>query len=273
MSNQWVNWKEKLHDIIFESTTPQGKAFDIALIIGIACSSLLLMAESVQGLQEKYGTAMAYGEIFFFTCFSVEYVLRVICSKRRLRYVTSFFGIIDLMAVLPALIVFFFPAANYLITVRIFRLLRLFRIFKMIRYIDESRLLLRSLKSSRPKITVFIIVVFSIVTIVGTLMYAVEGPENGYSNIPESMYWAIVTISTVGYGDISPQTGIGKLLASILMVIAYSILAVPTGIISFEIAQNAKSSRNKRCINCGSVCDDADGFCRKCGNKLKVVER
>ncbi|MEL7655900.1 MAG: ion transporter, partial [Bacillota bacterium] len=258
-----VNWKDKLHDIIFESTTPEGKAFDIALIIAIICSSLLLMAESVQGLQEKYGTAMAYGEMFFFTCFSVEYVLRILCSKRRLKYVTSFFGIVDLMAVLPALIVFFIPAANYLITVRIFRLLRIFRIFKMIRYIDESRLLLRSLKSSRPKITVFMIAVFSIVIIVGTLMYAVEGPENGYSSIPESMYWAIVTISTVGYGDISPQTGVGKLLASVLMIIAYSIIAVPTGILSFELSQNAKSSMKKTCLSCGSDCDDTDGFCRK----------
>jgi len=268
MRNRDVNWKEKLHDIIFESTTPEGKAFDIVLIIAIICSSLLLMAESVQGLQEKYGTAMAYGEIFFFTCFSVEYVLRVICSKRRMKYVTSFFGIIDLMAVLPALIIFFIPAANYLITIRIFRLLRLFRIFKMIRYIDESRLLLRSLKSSRPKIIVFTIFVFSIVTIVGTLMYAVEGPENGYSSIPESMYWAIVTISTVGYGDISPQTGVGKFLASVLMIIAYSIIAVPTGILSFEMAQNAKSGKRETCMNCGSEYDASDDFCRKCGSKL-----
>ena len=268
MNSRYVNWKEKLHDIIFESTTSQGKAFDIVLIIAIVCSSLLLMAESVQGLHERYESVMVYGELFFFTCFSVEYVLRVICSKRRLRYITSFFGIIDLMAVLPALIGFFLPAANYLITVRIFRLLRLFRIFKMIRYIDESRLLLRSLKSSRPKITVFLIAVFSIVTIVGTLMYAVEGPENGYSSIPESMYWAIVTISTVGYGDISPQTGVGKFLASVLMIIAYSIIAVPTGIISFEIAQNAKASMRKTCLHCGSECDDSDCFCKKCGSKL-----
>lgn len=269
MRNRDVNWKDKLHDIIFESTTPQGKAFDIILIIAIVCSSLLLMAESVEGLKERYGTAMTYGEIFFFSCFSVEYILRVICSKRRLKYVTSFFGIIDLMAVLPALIGFIFPAANYLIAVRIFRLLRLFRIFKMFRYIDESRLLLRALKASKPKITVFVIAVFSIVTIVGTLMYAVEGPENGYSSIPESMYWAIVTISTVGYGDISPQTGVGKFLASVLMIIAYGILAVPTGIISFELAHNAKSSMSKTCINCGSPYDVTDGFCRKCGNKLK----
>lgn len=264
-----VYWKEKLHDIIFESTTPLGKTFDIVLIIMIICSSLLLMAESVENLQERYGTVMAYGEIFFFTCFSVEYVLRVISSKRRLRYVTSFFGIIDLMAVLPALVGFFFPAANYFVSVRIFRLLRLFRIFKMIRYINESRLLLRALKASRPKITVFVIAVFSIVTIVGTLMYVVEGPENGYTNIPESMYWAIVTVSTVGYGDISPQTGVGKFLASALMIVAYGVLAVPTGIISYELAQSAKSSTDSECWNCGSEYDKKDIFCRQCGNRLK----
>ena len=269
MSKGYVYWKDKLHDIIFESTTPAGKAFDIILIIVIVCSSLLLMAESVEGLQEQYGTAMEYGEIFFFTWFFVEYVLRVICSKRRRRYITSFFGIIDLMAVLPALMGFFLPAANYLISVRIFRLLRLFRILKMFRYVVEARLLLRSLKASGPKITVFLIAVFSIVTIAGTLMYVVEGPENGYSSIPESMYWAIVTVSTVGYGDISPQTEIGKFLASVLMISAYGILAVPTGIISYELAQNAKSSMFETCVKCGTECDNRDRFCRKCGNQLK----
>lgn len=173
MSSRYIDWKEKLHDIIFESNTPEGKAFDVALIIAILCSSLLLMAESVEVLQAKYGTLMGYGELFFFVCFSLEYVLRVICSRRRMKYVTSFFGIIDLMAVLPALIGFIFPAANYLVSVRIFRLLRLFRIFKMFRYVGESRLLLRALQASKPKIVVFMIVVFSIVTIVGTLMYVV----------------------------------------------------------------------------------------------------
>ncbi|MDF3002335.1 MAG: Ion transport protein [Bacillota bacterium] len=262
-------WKEKLHDIIFESATPAGKAFDIILIIAIACSSLLLMAESVPELQEQYGAIMAYGDIFFFTCFSIEYVLRIFCSNRRLRYIRSFFGMIDLMAILPVFIGFFLPAANYLISVRIFRLLRIFRILRMFRYVGESRLLLRSLRASGPKIVVFVITIFSIVTIVGTLMYVVEGPENGYASIPESMYWAIVTISTVGYGDISPQTGFGKFLASVLMITAYGVLAVPTGIISYELAQNAKLSMAKTCLNCGAIYDDADHYCRKCGNKLK----
>jgi voltage-gated potassium channel len=271
MSSRYITWKEKMHDIIFESTTPQGRAFDIVLIIAIICSSLLLMVESVDKLRAEYGVLMSYGEIFFFTCFSVEYVLRVICSRRRLRYVTSFFGIIDLMAVLPALIGFFFPAANYLISVRIFRLLRLFRILKMFRYVGEARLLLRSLKASGPKITVFLIAVFAIVLIAGTVMYVVEGPENGYASIPESMYWAIVTISTVGYGDISPQTAIGKFLSSVLMILAYGILAVPTGIISYELAQNAKTKESRKCASCGAEHDDTDVFCRQCGNKLKEI--
>lgn len=269
MSSRYHDWKEKLHDIIFESKTPEGKAFDVALIIAIICSSLLLMAESVQSLQERYRAAMAYAEMFFFACFSVEYVLRVICSRRRMKYVTSFFGIIDLMAVLPAIIGFIFPAANYLISVRIFRLLRLFRIFKMFRYVGESRLLLRALQASMPKIVVFMIVVFSIVTIAGTLMYVVEGPENGYTSIPESMYWAIITISTVGYGDISPQTGFGKFLASAMMIVAYGIIAVPTGIITYELAHNVNAKKaNATCSNCGMEYDEPDVYCRGCGNKL-----
>lgn len=269
MSKGYVYWKDKLNEIIFESTTPAGKAFDIILIIVIVCSNLLLMAESVDGLQKQYGRAMEYGEIFFFTWFFVEYVLRIICAKPRLRYITSFFGVIDLMAVLPALIGLFLPAANYLILVRIFRLLRLFQILKMFRYVGEARLLMRSLKASGPKIIVFLFAVFSIVIIAGTLMYVVEGPENGYSSIPESMYWAIVTITTVGYGDISPQTELGKFLASILMISAYGILAVPTGIISYELAQNAKTGIIEKCKKCGTEYNSEDRFCRKCGNQLK----
>lgn len=269
MSKGYVYWKDKLNEIIFESTTPGGKAFDIILIIVIVCSNLLLMAESVDGLQRQYGSAMEYGELFFFTWFFVEYVLRIICAKPRLRYVTSFFGVIDLMAVLPALIGLFLPAANYLILVRIFRLLRLFQILKMFRYVGEARLLMRSLKASGPKITVFLFAVFSIVIIAGTLMYVVEGPEHGYTSIPESMYWAIVTITTVGYGDISPQTELGKFIASVLMISAYAILAVPTGIISYELAQNAKAGVFEKCGKCGTEYNGEDKFCRKCGNQLK----
>lgn len=267
-SNRSYHWKEKLHDIIFESTTPQGKLFDIVLIIAIICSCLLVMAESIEGLREKYGAIMFYAEWFFVASFSIEYVLRVISSKRRLQYITSFFGVIDLMATLPVLISFFVPAANYLVIVRIFRLLRLFRILKMFRYVGEARFLLKALQASRPKIIVFLVVIFSIITIVGSLMYVIEGPENGFSSIPESMYWAIVTISTVGYGDISPQTGIGKFLASALMIIAYGILAVPTGIISYELAQSAKTTTKKTCTNCGSAYHDTASYCSKCGNKL-----
>ncbi len=266
MKKDYRYWKEKLHDVIFESTTMAGKIFDIVLIILIFLSSLFLMAESVEELQIQYGTIMEYGEIFFFTLFLIEYILRVFCSKRRLHYMTSFFGVIDLMAVLPALISFFFPAANYLISVRIFRLLRLFRILKMFRYVGEARLLLRSLKASGPKIIVFLITVFSIVTIAGTLMYVVEGPEHGFSSIPESMYWAIVTVSTVGYGDISPQTSIGKFLASVLMISAYGILAVPTGIISYELAQTAKNGKRKTCPSCGNEYERKDNYCKQCGH-------
>ena len=267
-NNRWYNWKEKLHDIIFESATPSGKLFDIVLIIAIICSCLLVMAESIEGLREKYGTIMSYAEWLFVASFSIEYILRVISSKRRLRYVKSFFGVIDLMATLPVLISFFVPGANYLVIVRIFRLLRLFRVLKMFRYVDEARFLLKALRASGPKVVVFLVVIFSIITIVGALMYVIEGPENGFSSIPESMYWAIVTVSTVGYGDISPQTGIGKFFASALMIVAYGILAVPTGIISYELAQSTKTITKKTCANCGGVYNDTASYCSTCGNKL-----
>lgn len=264
------SWKYQLYRIIFESDTPSGKAFDIILIIFILCSSLLVMVESIEILREAYGTIMLVLEWFFISVFTLEYILRVICAKHRLKYVISFFGIVDLLAILPVFISIFVPAANFLIIVRVFRLLRLFRILKMVRYVEESGILLRALLASRPKIIVFIITIFSIISIVGSLMYVIEGPENGFSSIPESMYWAIVTISTVGYGDISPQTSPGKFLASLLMIIAYGILAVPTGIISFELAQEAKRpSNNKICSNCNTKGHRADSvFCSKCGERL-----
>lgn len=263
-------WKDQLYIIIFESDTPNGKAFDIGLIICILCSSLLVMAFSIEILRERYGTIMFFLEWLFIGIFTLEYILRIICARKRLRYITSFFGIVDLLAILPVFISFFIPAANYLVIVRIFRLLRLFRVLKMVRYVEESGILLKALIASKPKIIVFLITIFSIITIVGSLMYVIEGPENGFTSIPESMYWAIVTVSTVGYGDISPQTGIGKLLASLLMIVAYGILAVPTGIISYELAQGAKhSSAKKVCPNCNTKGHGPDAeFCRKCGVRL-----
>jgi len=262
--------KEMLYTIIFQSDTPKGRAFDIALIALIIVSSIAVLAESVDSVRETYGAALVALEMFFAVVFAIEYILRIYCVHNRRGYVTSFFGVIDLLTILPAFISLIIPSAHFLMVIRIFRLLRLFRIFKMARYVEESGVLLKALRASRPKITVFLFTIFSIVTMVGALMYIVEGPENGYTNIPVAMYWAIVTVTTVGYGDISPQTSLGQLIASALMIMAYGILAVPTGIISYELAQAARNpSAQQKCPNCASVGHGADAvYCKKCGQKL-----
>jgi voltage-gated potassium channel len=264
------DWSSQLYTIIFKSDTKLGKAFDIWLIVFIVSSSLLVMVYSVESIREAYGHYMNILEWVFISAFSAEYILRILCSRGRTRYATSFFGIIDLMAILPAFLKFFIPSTNFLIIVRVFRLLRLFRILKMVRYVEESGVLMRAMAASKPKIVVFLLAIFTIITTVGSLMYVIEGPENGFSSIPESMYWAVVTVSTVGYGDISPHTIFGKFLASILMVVAYGILAVPTGIITYELAQTTKRSEPKQvCPECnfGKLDKDAS-FCSKCGTKL-----
>ncbi len=268
-------WKTQLYKIIFEADTPEGRAFDVALIFLIIFSCLVVLAESIDGLRKTYGDILVILEWFFAAVFTLEYILRIISVHNKRRYLISFFGIVDLLTILPAFIGLFIPGALNLIVIRILRMLRLFRIFKLGRYVEESGFLLKALRASRPKITVFLFTIFSVVTIVGSLMYLIEGPENGYSNIPESMYWAIVTVSTVGYGDISPQTPIGKAIASALMILAYGILAVPTGIITYELAQASKrpvqrrNSRIRTCPRCTSHVHAPEAvYCNKCGEKL-----
>lgn len=262
--------KNKLYHIIFEAETPSGRAYDIMLIVSIAVSSLLIMIESIESVRIQYGGILAFFEWIFVFLFSIEYILRLYIVKRKKEYATSFFGLIDLFAILPAFIGLLLPSARYLMVIRVFRLLRLFRIFKMVRYVEESGTLMRALKASKPKITVFLFTVMFIVIISGSLMYIVEGPENGFVHIPESIYWAIVTISTVGYGDISPQTTLGKFISGVLMIIAYGIIAVPTGIITSEITLASKNpSKMATCSNCFSEDHAADAeYCYKCGEKL-----
>jgi voltage-gated potassium channel len=263
-------WKTQLYKIIFESDTPQGRAFDVALIFLIIFSCIVVLAESIDGLKKTYGDILVILEWFFAAVFTLEYILRIVSVHNKRRYLISFFGIVDLLTILPAFIGLFIPGALNLIVIRILRMLRLFRIFKLGRYVEKSGFLLKALRASRPKITVFLFTIFSVVTIVGSLMYLIEGPENGYSNIPESMYWAIVTVSTVGYGDISPQTPVGKAIASALMILAYGILAVPTGIITYELAQASKRPLLSRtCPRCNSKDHAPEAvFCNKCGEKL-----
>jgi voltage-gated potassium channel len=267
-----MKMKEKLHSVIFESDTSAGRTFDIILVIIILSNSILIIAESVDSIRNNYEMLIKALGWVFVIIFTIEYLLRIFISKRRCAYLLGFFGIIDLLAVLPAFFGLFLPEIRFLAVIRIFRLLRLFSILKMGRYIDESGHLIRALKASRPKITVFLFTILFIIIIVGSMMYIIEGPGNGFNSIPESMYWAIVTVTTVGYGDISPKTPMGKLVSSLLMILAYGILAVPTGIISHELAHTSKSTVNsKPCPHCysGSYGQE-DRFCSKCGKTLKT---
>jgi voltage-gated potassium channel len=269
----FINQKiiDKLYKIIFGTDTPAGKAFDIILIISIICNSILIIAESVDVIRNPYGLWIEALGWIFIVIFTLEYILRILIVNRKRAYIFSFFGIIDLLAILPAFLGLLLPQIRFLTVIRTFRLLRLFSILKMGRYLDESNHLLRALKASRAKITVFLFTILFVIVIVGSMMYVIEGPQHGFGSIPESMYWAIVTVSTVGYGDISPQTVIGKLVASLLMIIGYGIIAVPTGIISHELTNTSKKrEKGKICPSChAEAYTEGDQFCSKCGTSLE----
>ena len=267
-------WKNRLYKIIFESDTPQGRTFDIFLIFLISLSVIIVMLDSMEEYRSLYGHWFYLAEWVFTLLFTTEYLLRLISVSKKKEYFFSFYGIIDLLAILPTYISLLFPGVQLLIVIRFLRLLRLFRVLKMVRYIEGSSVIIRALRVSRPKIIVFLFTIFSIAMISGAVMYIIEGPENGYRSIPESMYWAIVTISTVGYGDISPQTGLGKMIASIMMISSYGILAVPTGIVTYELAQAGRVTRTKGqrgpfCPYCREEQNDPDAnYCKHCGGKL-----
>jgi len=265
-------WRLRVYTIIFEADTPAGKLFDTVLIAAIVLSVAAVMAGSVESIERRHGAVLNALEWMFTILFTVEYGLRLACVDRPLRYARSFFGIVDLVAVLPSYLTFFFPEAQALIDVRILRLLRVFRIFKLTRYMAEYQMLGRAMANSMRKILVFLSVVVMIVLIVGTLMYVLEGPANGFTSIPKSVYWAISTLSTVGYGDIVPGTEIGRALASLMMLIGWGILAVPTGIVSAEMtAHHFRELRieEAKCAACGATNHEADAsFCRLCGAEL-----
>lgn len=229
--------KEKLYHIIFESDTPSGKAFDVALLIAILLSILTVTLESVSWIVADYGKVIKAAEWFFTVIFTVEYVLRIYCAPHRLRYVRSFYGIIDFVSILPTYLSLFVAGTQYAMIVRSLRLLRVFRVLKLTHFLGEAEVLRKALKQSAAKIIVFIGVVITLVFIVGSLMYLIEGPENGFTSIPTSVYWAVVTLTTVGYGDIAPQTVAGQTLATVVMILGYGIIAVPTGIVSVELSR------------------------------------
>ncbi len=271
-------WRERLWKIIFEAETPAGKLFDVLLLAAIACSVLVVMLDSVEDIRERYRESLVAAEWFFTALFTVEYVLRLLCVRRPLRYARSFFGVIDLLSIIPTYLSLLIPSGpQYLVVIRILRLLRLFRIFKMGRYLGEANIILMALRASREKIIVFLFGVVSLVFIVGTLIYLIEGPERGFTSIPVSVYWAIVTVTTVGYGDLAPVTPLGQLLAAISMLMGYAIIAVPTGIVGFEVQRSMKffqeRDASRACPGCGVQGHDEDArYCKGCGERLEGPE-
>lgn len=272
--NSSPGYKKKLYTIIFEADTPAGRAFDVALLWAILLSVIAVFLESIQELRRDYGTVFLIAEWIFTILFSIEYVLRLMSVRKPLSYALSFFGVVDLLAILPTYLSLVFTGAQYFLVIRILRLLRVFRIFKLTHFISQAGVLKSALKASRAKIIVFLLTVLTVVVIIGAIMYVIEGPKHGYTSIPVSIYWAIVTLTTVGYGDISPQTPLGQLLASAVMIIGYAIIAVPTGIVTVELAEAAKRGdtfSSKVCPNCLAEGHDKDaGYCKLCGTKLSA---
>lgn len=266
------SWKDKLHEIIYEADTPTGKVFDIALLLIIILSIVLVMLESVHSLNVKYFEIFYMAEWIITIVFTIEYILRLISIRKPWAYVFSFYGIVDLLSTIPTYLVLLFGGHNFFFAIRAFRLLRVFRILKTTHYIGESNKLWRAVKNSRAKVFVFLFTVFIICIIMGTVMYLVEGPEHGFKNIPVSIYWCIVTLTTVGFGDIHPVTPAGQAIASAIMIVGYGIIAVPTGIVSAEYTRTIKNLphlNTQVCRYCNeSKHLDGSKYCHNCGNLL-----
>lgn len=265
-------WKSKLHEVIYEADTPAGKSFDIILIIAIIISIVLVMLESVQSFDEKYHNFLNISEWVITILFTLEYIARIISVRKPSTYIFSFYGIIDFLATIPKYLSLIFVGTHALVALRALRLLRVFRILKLGRYLGASKSLTTALKASRIKIAVFLFVVIVITIILGTVMYLIEGPENGFTSIPHSMYWAIVTLTTVGYGDMSPHTPFGQFIASFVMILGYGIIAVPTGIVTSEMAKKEEHHEpvtTQHCTHCSADTHiDGAKYCHKCGETL-----
>ncbi len=266
-----MSWKQKLHEIIYEADTREGKLFDVVLLVAILASIVLVMLESVENIDAKYHNALYIGEWIITILFSIEYILRIISINKPTKYIFSFFGIVDFLSTIPIYLSFIFAGSQGLVALRALRLLRVFRILKLARYIGASNKLLLALKASKAKIAVFLFFVLIVCIILGTVMYMVEGAENGFTNIPKSIYWAIVTLTTVGFGDIAPQTPLGQLIASIIMILGYSIIAIPTGIVSSEMTKTT-AEHNTNTQSCPTCLKDKHKekavFCYNCGSIL-----
>lgn len=266
-----MSLKSKLHEIIYEADTPAGKLFDVVLLILIIFSVILVILESVSFIREAFAGILDQLEWIITALFTIEYVARIAVVKKPLRYIFSFYGIIDLLSLIPKYISYFFMGSSSLVALRALRLLRVFRILKLSRYIGESNFLLASLRASRVKIGVFLFTVLILCIIFGTVMYLVEGEENGFTSIPRGIYWCIVTLTTVGYGDIAPMTSLGRFIASIIMIMGYGIIAVPTGIVTSQMSQQYKNphTNTQACPNClmDTHLDNAV-YCHNCGHTL-----
>ncbi len=268
--NTSAKWKIKAYDIIFKADTFWGKFFDVVLLIAIIISVMAVVLESVAPLRAQYGKYFIITEIILTGLFLFEYILRIIIVEKPLHYVKSFFGIIDLISILPSLIGIFIVGAQSLMIIRSLRLLRIFRIFKLTQFLGEATHLSRALLASRNKIIIFMGTVVILVSIVGAVMYLIEPPESGFTNIPKGIYWAIVTLTTVGYGDIAPITPLGQFFASFVMILGYGIIAVPTGIVTSEINRQSYMDNFKTCPNCNKSQQVEDSnYCHNCGNPLK----
>ena len=261
--------KEKLYEIIFEADTTAGKAFDIALIVSVILSVLAVMMESVEALSEAYPQLFNFLEWLFTILFSIELILRIYCARDWKNYLLSFYGLVDLVSILPSYMTFLFPGLSSFGVIRAFRILRIFRILKLNRYLIASNQLAGALKSSREKITVFLGTVIFMVFSMGAVMYLIEGKENGFTSIPKSVYWAIVTMTTVGFGDIVPKTALGQFISSILMIVGYGVIAVPTGLVTAEMVAQKSLDITKKCEPCNINAHDPEAnYCYKCGKKL-----
>jgi voltage-gated potassium channel len=270
VSRSFGERRARLHEIIFEADTPEGKLFDLLLLVAIVSSVVVVMLESVASVRARAGPTLRALEWGFTILFTIEYLLRLGSVSRPLRYARSAFGVIDLLAILPTYLSLILPGAQSLLVIRLLRLLRVFRVLKLAEYLRESRTLILALRASGRKIAVFLLTVLTIVVVVGTMMYVVEGERHGFTSIPLGIYWAIVTVTTVGYGDLTPATTLGRALAVVLMLTGYAILAVPTGIVTVELTRaTAQPVSTRACPGCGAGAHEPDAvYCRRCGTKL-----
>lgn len=265
------DWRDQVFDIIYKTDSKAGKAFDVLLILSILLSVGAVMLDSIERINNRHGYWLSAVEWFFTILFTIEYVTRIWVNPKPLKYIFSFYGMVDLLSIVPSYLAIMIPGTNEFLVIRILRVLRIFRVLRLSTYIHQANFLLTALNASRQKITVFLFFVVTLATIFGSVMYVIEGPENGFTSIPKSIYWAIVTLTTVGYGDISPHTSLGQAIASVVMIMGYSIIAVPTGIFTAELANTLKGDKalNVKCSGCG-LRDHRVGarYCYDCGAKL-----